>query len=149
MVPAKINDFVGGNEAPSQRMFFEISDVFASLNNDARDLKLYTKVWIIELYLCVKFRVRESSQSGVMTWKKTIPPNRAQLLRITSKRCYSTWMINSMSVFINIKFKFESRLRAEINPGKITFPWPTWGIVSRLQMKISKRKSTWGSTTMC
>ncbi len=53
-----------------------------------------------------------------------------------------------MSVSINCNFKFQSRLRAEIRSGKITFPWPKWGTVSRLQMKFRKRKSTWGSTTM-
>lgn len=59
-----------------------------------------------------------------------------------------TWMNNSMSVFINLNFKLQSHLRAEINLGKIEFPRTQTMAVSRFQMKIQKRKSTWGSSSM-
>lgn len=70
-VPAKNNGSIGWERRPFPKnffwIFFEISETSRSLMNDARDLKLYTKVWIIESHCSVKFQVRESFQSRVMT----------------------------------------------------------------------------------
>ena len=69
-----------GAKAFPKEFFLKFLRLHVSLMNDARDLKLYTKVWIIESHCCVKFQVRESSQSRVMASRVDRPKK--------TQRCY-------------------------------------------------------------